>query len=294
VLAINAVLVQDYQNGSRQIFFTHEAEPHPLSPSFPYYQSMMDNILRLLINKVMVKSVESKYACYKQGETVNIKSEIASFEMDDKNIEITLQVFDGVKEVFRHSDLIKILAKSTLQKQWEWSPNKFDNDEYTIKLTVRKDKKVISVAENGFVVWNNDIALKGPSVEIKNEYFKIGSTETFISGTNYYESTRGEVMWFRPDVKKIIEDIKQMRSNGINTTHYFHSTKNLKILKILSQTKEHGESLICSFTYVRNIILFTAATCLLLFRLRWATHVDGLEPPKLFMILINERHKKIF
>ena len=224
VLAINAVLVQDYQNGSRQIFFTHESEPHPLSPSFPYYQSMMDNILRLLINKVMVKSVESKYACYKQGETVNIKSEIASFEMDDKNIEITLQVFDGVKEVFRHSDLIKILAKSTLQKQWEWSPNKFDNDEYTIKLTVRKDKKVISVAENGFVVWNNDIALKGPSVEIKNEYFKIGSTETFISGTNYYESTRGEVMWFRPDVKKIIEDIKQMRSNGINyiRPHYHH------------------------------------------------------------------------
>jgi hypothetical protein len=224
VLAINAVLVQDYQNGSRQIFFTHEAEPHPLSPLFPYYQSMMDNILRLLVNKVMVKSVESKYACYKQGETVNIKSEIASFEIDDKNIEIILQVFDGGKEVFRQSDLIKILAKSTLQKVWNWSPKRFENDEYTLKLTVRKDKKVISMAENGFVVWNNDIAMKGPSVEIRNEYFKIGSKETFISGTNYYESTRGEVMWFRPDVKRIIDDLKEMRSNGINyiRPHYHH------------------------------------------------------------------------
>jgi len=224
VLAVNAVLVQDFKNGSRQIFFTHKAEPHPLSPSLSCHQSMMDNILRLLINKVMVKSVESKYACYKQGETVNIKSEIISFEKEAKNIEITMQVFDGLKEVFRQSDLMKIPAKGTLNEQWEWSPGKFDNDEYIIKLTVRKDKKVVSLSENAFVVWNNNIAQNGPSVEIKNEYFNIGSTETFISGTNYYESTRGEIMWFRPDVSKIIRDLKQMRSNGINyiRPHYHH------------------------------------------------------------------------
>ena len=224
VLAVNAVLVQDYQNGSRQIYFTHESEPHPLSPSLSYHQSMMDNILRLLINKVMIKSVESKYACYRQGETVNIKSEIANFEKDDNNIEITLQVLDGANEVFRQSDLVKVLNNSTFQKQWYWSPGKFEKDEYTIKLTVRKDEKVISVAENGFVVWNEEIARNGPSVEIKNKYFNIGTSETFISGTNYYESTRGEIMWFRPDVKRIIDDLKQMRSNGINfiRPHYHH------------------------------------------------------------------------
>lgn len=224
VLAVNAVLVQDYQNGSRQIFFAQESEPHPLSPALPFHQSMMDNLLRLLINKVMIKSVESNYACYKNGETVHLKSGIASFEKDDKDIELILQIFDGTKVVFTKSESVKITSRSTLQKDWDWSPKKFDNDEYTIKLTVRKDKKVISVAENGFVVWKDDIALKGPTVEIKNKYFNIGSKETFISGTNYYESTRGEIMWSRPDAKRIMDDFKQMRSNGINyiRPHYHH------------------------------------------------------------------------
>jgi len=132
--------------------------------------------------------------------------------------------FDGAKEVFRQAGLIKISAKSQLKKQWDWSPVKFDSDEYSLKLTLKKDGKVISMAENGFVVWNNDVALNGPKVALKNEYFNIGSTETFISGTNYYESTRGEVMWFRPDVKRIIGDLKQMRSSGLNfiRPHYHH------------------------------------------------------------------------
>ena len=52
--AINAVLVQDYQNGSRQIFFNHEAEPRPLSPSSHYFKAMMDNVLRMLMNKIIL------------------------------------------------------------------------------------------------------------------------------------------------------------------------------------------------------------------------------------------------
>jgi hypothetical protein len=224
VLAVNAVLVQDYQNGSRQVFFTHEEEPHPLSPSSPYFKTMMDDVLRMLVNKIMVKSVESNYACYKQGETVTINSEMVSFESKNSNVEILLQIFDGKDEVFRKSEPANLPSMNTFQKQWTWTPGKFNNDEYTMKLSVKKEGKIVSIAENGFAVWKDDVALHGPSVAIKNEYFKVGNDETFISGTNYYESTRGEVMWFRPDVKRIMDDFKQMRLSGINyiRPHYHH------------------------------------------------------------------------
>ena len=80
------------------------------------------------------------------------------------------------------------------------------------------------MAENSFAVWNDSVALKGSPISIKNEYVKIGNDETFISGTNYYESTRGDIMWFRPDVKRVMNDFKQMRSTGINyiRPHYHH------------------------------------------------------------------------
>lgn len=223
-LATNALLVQDYQTGSRQIHFAQETELHPLSPASPHFGAMMGNLLRLLRNKIMVQSVEAEYACYRQGETVSVKAHIASFEKTPKNVSATLQIFAGSTELFKQEDVVQIAPNRIAEIAWKWSPGKFSEDEYLVRLTLRRDGKAISKAENGFVVWNDKVARQGPSVAIEKEYFRIGSEESFVSGTNYYESTRGEVMWFRPDVSRISADLKQMRACGVNfiRPHYHH------------------------------------------------------------------------
>ena len=41
---------------------------------------------------------------------------------------------------------------------------------------------------------------------------------------HYDELTRGEIMWYRPNVKRIASDLRQMRQCGVNYVrpHYHH------------------------------------------------------------------------
>src|SRR5262249_55865109 len=69
-LSTAAVLAQDFETGSRMIYFTHDAEPHPLSPGAAYFAGLMDDLLRLLTNRVTAADVAAEYACYRAGEEV--------------------------------------------------------------------------------------------------------------------------------------------------------------------------------------------------------------------------------
>lgn len=224
VLATNALLVQDFENGSRQILIANAKEPHLLSPS-PQLPGIMADIFRLITNKVFAKDIECAYACYKPGEEVLIKAELVSFEMNEEVVEVRLDILDSSKKIVHTiTEQSTILPKQTITKNWSWKPKIFAADEYTVRLRIYRKGKVVSEAENGFVVWNDEVVKNGPGISKNNEYFTIGKDETFMSGTNYYESTRGEIMWFRPNVKNMSKDIKDMQSAGVNyiRPHYHH------------------------------------------------------------------------
>jgi hypothetical protein len=108
--------------------------------------------------------------------------------------------------------------------EWKWSSASFETDDYTVSVSVLKNGRTVSRGINGFIVWKEAIARGGPAIEIKGKYFHRSDGETFMLGTNYYESTRGEIMWFRPDVNRISSDLRQMRSCGVSyiRPHYHH------------------------------------------------------------------------
>src|SRR5581483_3153694 len=92
VLAVNAVLIQDFENGSRRIHFANQIEPHPLSPASPYFGAILKDLLLLLTNRLFVTSVESNYACYRQHEKVRVTAEFSSFERSDQTADIVLEI----------------------------------------------------------------------------------------------------------------------------------------------------------------------------------------------------------
>ncbi|MEO6434232.1 MAG: hypothetical protein ABIP55_00520 [Tepidisphaeraceae bacterium] len=223
-LAVNALLSQDFETGSRRIHFAQESEPHPLSPASSHFVPLMEDVLRLLKNRLMVKEVESGLACYRQGETVHAQAELVSFESENADAEIVLDILADGKTVFSASRKRTFPPRETVVEKWDWSPPRFDTDEYELIVSLRRDGRTVSSAGNGFVVWNEDVARNGPRVDIKGKYFRLGASDTFVTGTNYYESTRGEAMWFRPDVRRIAGDLRQMRQHGVNfiRPHYHH------------------------------------------------------------------------
>lgn len=218
-------LVQDFENGSRQILIANNAEPHLLSQS-PQLPAVLKELYQLAMNKVMAKDVECAYACYKQGETVDIKGELISYENTTVPAEVKLEVMDSKKKVvYTQAEKLTAESKKLVVKKWSWKPARFNDDEYTVRMRIYRNGKLVSETENGFTVWNEEVVNNGPGISIQNEYFNIGNNqERFVSGTNYYESTRGEIMWFRPNVKNIIGDIKEMHYSGVNyiRPHYHH------------------------------------------------------------------------
>jgi hypothetical protein len=224
VLAVNGLLIQDFENGSRRIHFAHTVEPHPLSPNSGNFSGLMGDLLNLLTNRLVVKDVETNFACYRQGEPVRVRAEIVSFEANETEADVVLEILANGQTVDSHTETLRLPAKQTATKDWHWAPQSFEADEYEVLVSIRRHGQTVSSAGNGFVIWNPAVVQRGPTVNIQGKYFRIGGSESFLCGTNYYESTRGEIMWFRPNVKRIAADLRQMRECGINyiRPHYHH------------------------------------------------------------------------
>ncbi len=224
VLATNALLIQDFEDGSRRIHLAQQAELHPLSPNFSNFSTLMNDLLNLLTNRVTVESVETNYACFRQHEPVVVKACLTSFEPEETEVEVVLEIRGDGKTVDSHAESLRLPARQRATKEWRWMPQRFEADEYEVLVRVRRHGQTVSSGENGFVVWKDAVVQKGPRVDIQGQYFRVGRSESFFCGTNYYESTRGAIMWYRPNVKRLAVDLRQMRGCGVNylRPHYHH------------------------------------------------------------------------
>ncbi len=226
LLATNGLFVQDFEQGSRCIHIAHHAEPHPLSPDSDHFGELMDNLLGLLTNRLIVCDVEASFACFRQHEPVTIRAEFASFEPIEVNANIVMEIreADTGAIVDSHTETLSFPPKARGAKEWTWTPNSFSSDEYRVSVSIHRHLQTVSRAENGFVVWNESVVRRGPGLTAQGQYFHLTTSESFISGTNYYESTRGEIMWYRPDVARIAADLRSMRRCGVNYVrpHYHH------------------------------------------------------------------------
>jgi hypothetical protein len=223
-LATNGVLVQDFEDGSRRIHLTHSIDPHPLTPGTAFFQPLMENLFSLLANRIFVKDVETNYACYRDGESVTARAEFISFESVEISADIVAEIRNGDIIVDAHRETVRFPPGKSSSKEWKWTPGLFEADEYIVSVSVIRNGQTVSRGENGFVVWKEATARQGPTLSAAGAYFKKGDGESFLAGTNYYESTRGEIMWFRPDVSRICVDLRTMRECGIGyiRPHYHH------------------------------------------------------------------------
>ncbi|HEY0828586.1 MAG TPA: hypothetical protein VGE40_10855 [Bacilli bacterium] len=224
-ISTSALLTQDYEDGSRRIHFTHEDELHPLSPSSGYFEELMKDLFYLLDNRIIASDIEPEYACYRQGEEVRIRTEIINHgSAKVKDVVICLEIEDTSGGII-YSDNQRITLEYGMNDfPWFWKPDRFEVDEYIIRVLLVHNGRPVSQAENGFVIWNAEKLQSLPSFGIHQHYFTVGGKGTFIMGTNYYESTRGELMWFRPNSANLIRDFRQMHDSGVNMIrpHYHH------------------------------------------------------------------------
>jgi hypothetical protein len=307
---VSAVLSQDFVDGSRRIHFTHEGDGHPLDPAAPHFKALLIRLLSLLRNRLMVQDVEAGFACYRQGEEVAIRGEVANHEAAPTRATVLLEVLADDRVVFRHEET-RVLSLGRTALQWTWRPERFDTDAYQIRLSLRRDGALVSRGVNGFVVWDEAVIQRGPKVGRQGAFLTINGKPTYITGTNYYESTRGEAMWYRPNVWALITDHRRMQADGVNMIrpHYHHrkwfrdylmyhtadcptSTADWRTAVIPCLTSERGASGMPSSTSGTSTASSTTAICLPWCRRRWAIRAAGSAPLKRSTIRNAGRHRR--
>lgn len=215
----------NWENGSRIVIVASNSKEGLLNSENILFEPLIKSALDFCDNKIMVKELQPGYACYKQGEAVSARYSIINKSCEDVivSIKITLSDKEGVIE--ESIENITVVGNGGYKGNIIFSIGIFNSDIYHIGLTVLRDGKTLSRVTNGFVVWNEDIIKEGPSVKACGKYFDINGKPTILTGTNYYESNIGEVMWIKPDINKLNSDFLQMSNDNINyiRIHYHHS-----------------------------------------------------------------------
>jgi len=239
-LAANAVLVQDFEDGSRRLHFSHLENEHPLAPGSPFFKELMGNVLALLVNRAVVKDVSTSYACFREGEPVAVRAEFLFSDSASLHADALIEIREreSGRVVDTHREALSLPAGTTVHAEWQWTPAHFDADDYVVTVSLLRNGQTVSRGQNGFLVWKEAIAKAGPRVASNGAYFKRSDGETFMLGTNYYESTRGELMWFRPDVNRLSADLRQMRACGVSYIRpHYHPMKWFKDYLLFTHQK---------------------------------------------------------
>ena len=225
ILNSSVVFTQNWENHSRMAVIASNTEKSLIHPQNPYFDCFIASAVKHCLNEVFISTVESNYACYHKGEPVKITYHIHNFHEAQKQITAVLQIRDenGIKKEIEQA--FKIPAGEKQDCTVYWNIPAQPSDYYEINVNIKAGNNILSKANNGFVVWNDEVAKKAPTIGIKDKNFLIDGKPALLIGTNYFESELGDLMWIKPNVKKLHDDLNTMAADGINYVriHYHHA-----------------------------------------------------------------------
>ena len=215
----------NWETGARLMVIADNAPGGFLDEANPFFEGVVNAAFDFSQNKVMLVSCEPEYACYRQGEAVKASCTVWNHHTQKKRVMVQMTFLSGGVARYFEEKALEIMPGETVRQEIAWFPEAFDDDRYTLDVRVTDGKRLLSKAENGFVVWDDRVALSGPSVKAMGKYFRINEKPGIITGVNYYESNLGEMMWIKPNIAKLDRDLSQMRDGGVNyiRIHYHHA-----------------------------------------------------------------------
>jgi hypothetical protein len=220
---------------------------------------ILPELLDLVFSPLLIYDLKTNYACYRDGEDVEISFKVKNLSHNLKKCKVVIEIINEEnKTIFKEIKRIKVKEEKTIkfyyspkrfnsevypvrkmyhdlsqgkyisslpdQQQLTVTPSKFSNGVYQVNAYLMENNKVIDYDRNGFVVWNDSLLNKGPNLKTLKNKFIINSKEKFIWGINYYESKLGELNWLYPNIFNIKNDFEKMEEFGIDFVriHYHH------------------------------------------------------------------------
>lgn len=229
-----AILVKSWKNPygkslripNRYCFITVRGQSHPLNPQWPKSKEFLRSLMGSLSQKISLHSLETDFACYYQGEKINFSVKLLNFGSNPRDLTVVFFFKEKAGKVVKKITRKVVVSAHQEQRIEElWHPKRFFSDFYSLEAFLYDGKDLIDTDKNGCVIYNKTVLNGNESFTVKGTEFFVGNNKTFISGTNYYGSKHGELIWLRPNMLEVMEDFQMMQKTGINflRIHYHHS-----------------------------------------------------------------------
>lgn len=199
-------------------------EDHPLNPNDKNSVERLKNIIDFLSTRFILTQVGTEYASYRKGETVNITARVLNYGTKKRDVTIDFFLIEENEILLQKEKRIFLEGLEEKEVGVAFESGKMTNDFYEIKAILSLDNRIIDEVSNGFTVWHADRLRKGQDITVKGKQFYRDNRPLYLYGTNYYESSHGELMWVNPNMHNIHKDICLMSGFGINflRVHYHH------------------------------------------------------------------------
>jgi len=170
------------------------------------------DIMRSLGKDTYLTSLVSDLGCYRQGESVKLLADVFNGGRRNRNVRLTVSICEGEpprldaepagKPCAELTASVVVSAGKAQPVTLEWKPGTFRADFYYLVGHLWEGEQEIDRFESAFLVRNEKAMAKGPALNFRDNYLRLGARPMFLFGTDdwsYTFSTRREtpLQWLR-------------------------------------------------------------------------------------------------
>jgi hypothetical protein len=154
-------------------------------------EATLRGVCRSMARKCFLHECGSNFACYRDGEAVQLRVLASNYGLQTVSLKIhwTVETAARNEGVFESSRDIHLAPGQTLEMETEWHPASFASDQYRMTARLSENGKDIDKITSGFNVWKQDTLQKGIAFKFKDNYFQVKGKSLFLQGTDDYLHT---------------------------------------------------------------------------------------------------------
>jgi hypothetical protein len=168
-----------------------------------------------LLRRFYVHDTDSALACYREGESVTLRTKVSNFGRAPRRGEVR---FTLTPEICLKQE-INVRPGETMAVELAWKPGRFTSDYYPFAAELWEDGRCLDREENAFVAWNPAVLARGTTLHKDGTRFVIGDRPQFLMGCQTYWGQNTSVTARSPAA--FDRDFRQMREFGLRWTRCF-------------------------------------------------------------------------
>ncbi len=202
-----------YAQSSWAIFGTDNFDLFPRgAPAGP---ELLRPLVEALVTETFLHNLTTNYACYRQGEAVDVSLKVSNFGHEAQEVAVELKAYpnDGDYGMPLETVRAHVEPGETQEFSAQWKPERFDVSFYRVEADLKLGDRPWDRASTGFVVWDEEIVKSGPDCVLQDNLFRLNGREHFLQGCDsfsfaFYSAHENPLVWAR--------DFSTMQAQGMN------------------------------------------------------------------------------